>query len=156
MANIQGIYDCIFTRPYAEDDALLNQYVEEALHRASWDLFHQQEQLCHNIKEKNPPKLKDGALDLIFNACRRQFDFVVSYMVLRMLIEYRAGNVDLDAESEWYLKDSLGEEGWKEFQKAVNRYIYNDYVSSLGEKKAHDYFKRIGRLDQMLEFRSND
>ena len=42
---IEKIYDSIYTRPYAEEDELLNDYVDRILHNVTWKLFEDQQNI---------------------------------------------------------------------------------------------------------------
>ena len=139
------IYDCMFTRPYAEDDDLLNDYVEKMLHHVSWKLWERQEEVVHTIATHNPPLLKgEAAIKVMAEEINSHFAWLRSYMIMRLLMEYRFGNIDFDEEIEWYMRDELGDEDYEEFEKAARKYIYQDYASMLGVEKANEYFKRVG------------
>lgn len=143
--DINEVFDCIYTRPYAEDNDLLNDYVDEILRHVSWRLFRQQEDICFTISERNPPMLKEEAVDIIEAECRKELNWLVDYMVMRLLISYRLDNIDLGEEGEYELRWSLGEEAYEDFEKAARKHIYQDYVNFLGVKKANSYFEKIGR-----------
>lgn len=148
------VFDCMYTRPFAEDDALLNDYVDRIVHQVSWDMFEHQEEICYMINEKNPPMLKDEAIDYMRQRINARLSWIREYIVAKMLISYRLGNVDLGDEGDWYLKDELGtdEDGqYDEFEQAVRNYVYNDYVKAIGKEHADDYFKRIGREDWIVD-----
>ena len=113
----EEIYDCIYTRPYAENDALLNDYVDEILRRVSLRLFERQEDICFMVSERNPPMLKDGAVDIIEAECHKELNWLVDYIVNRMLISYRLNNIDLGEEGESELRWNLGDEEYEDFEK---------------------------------------
>lgn len=140
------VFDCIYTRPYAKDDALLNDFVDDIIHHVSWKMFENQEEICYMISEKNPPMLKDNVIDYMRQVINSELGWWLrDYIICRMLISYRMSNVDLGEEGEWYLRDSLGDESWNEFNDAANQYIWNDYVKYLGKDKAKAYFEKINR-----------
>lgn len=141
----EEIFDCIYTRPYAEDDYLLNDYVDEILRRVSWHLFERQEDICFMISERNPPMLKNEAVDIIEAECRKELGWLVDYMIMRLLISYRLSNIDLGEEGEYELRQGLGDEDYEDFEKAAREYIYRDYVKFLGTEKTNLYFEKIGR-----------
>lgn len=145
--DINEVFDCIYTRPYAEDDALLNDYVDEILRRISWHLFERQEDVCFMASECNPPMLKDEAVDIIEAECRKELNWLVDYIVNRMLISYRLSNINLGEEGESELRWNLGDEEYEDFEKAAREYIYRDYVDLLGVKEANSYFEKIGRSE---------
>ena len=142
--NINEVFDCIYTRPYAEDNDLLNNYVDEIIRHVSWHLFERQEDICFMISERNPPMLKDEAVDIIEAECRKELSWLVDYMVMRLLISYRLSNIDLGEEGEYELRLGLGEEDYKDFEEAARDHIYQDYVRFLGVEKANSYFEKIG------------
>lgn len=145
------VFDCIYTRPYAEDDALLNDFVDNIFRRVSWKMFENQEQICYMISEKNPPMLKDNAIEYMRAAINSELSWLRNYIICRMLISYRMSNVDLGEECEWYLHDELGKENWEDFTQKINKYIWNDYAKYLGEDGAKKYFEKINRLEYIPE-----
>ena len=143
--KMDEVFDCVFTRPYAEDDFTLNQYVDDLARHLSWKMFEHQEEICFNITEKNPPMLKENAITYMQNVLDTEFGWVRNYIICRMLIAYRMSNVDLGDEGEWYLREEFDEEGWADFNKTMNDYVWHDYVRFLGEEKTKEYFIRINR-----------
>lgn len=141
------VFDCMYTRPFAEDDALLNDFIDDLVRRLSGKMFTYQEEICYTIAEKNPPMLKDNVIGYMRQAINNELGCVRDYIICRMLISYRLSNVDLGEEAEWYLRDSLGEEQWAEFEEAAKKFIWNDYVKFCGVKGAKDYFTKINRTE---------
>lgn len=156
MAEIKNetmpdVFDCMFTRPYAEDDYLLNDYIDRIIHEVSWKMFEDQEEICHMISESNPPKLKANVIDYMRIIIRNKLSWVTSYIIGRILIGYRMGNIDLgDAGEEW-LREQFTNEEYEKFEAAMRKYIYNDYAKYLGKEKANEYFNRIGRPEYIIE-----
>ena len=147
----QEVFDCIYTRPFAEDDYTLNDFIKNALRNVSWGLFERQEEFCHMISECNPPKLKDNAIDVMREEIRKEFSWIVDYMINYLLISYRLGNVDLGDEGEWYLRAGFNAEEWDNFNKAINAYIWEDYVKYLGVEEAKKHFEKINRPEYIME-----
>lgn len=143
--NINETFDCIYTRPYANNEDLLNDFVEDVIRHVSWKMFENQEEICYMIIEKNPPMLKDNVIDYMRQVINSELSWVRDYIICRMLIAYRMSNVDLGEEGECYLKDALGDESWNEFNDAANQHVWNDYVKYLGKDKAKAYFEKINR-----------
>lgn len=141
------VFECMYTRPYAEDDALLNDFVNDLIRRLSWEMFTHQEEICYTIAEKNPPMLKDNVIDHMRTVINNELGWVRDYVICRMLISYRLSNIDLGEEAELYLRDSLGEEEWAKFEEAAKKFIWDDYVKFGGVKGAKDYFTRIDRTE---------
>ena len=141
------VFDCMYTRPYAEDDALLNDFINDLIRHVSWKMFTHQEEVCYTIAEKNPPMLKDNVIGFLRTAINNELGWVRDYVICRMLMSYRLSNVDLGEEAELYLRDSLGEEQWAEFEEAAKKFIWNDYAKFCGVKGAKDYFTRIDRTE---------
>lgn len=145
---VEKIYDSIYTRPYAEEDELLNDYVDRILHNVTWKLFEDQQNICYMINEKNPPMLKDNFIEVATRHIEDEFGWLREYLLIRLLIEYRLSNLDLGEENEEWLKDRLGEEEYEDFEKIAKEYIYKDYVKMLGQEEADLYFEKIGRLEE--------
>lgn len=145
---VEKIYDSIYTRPYAEEDELLNDYVDRILHNVTWKLFEDQQNICYMINEKNPPMLKDNFIEVATRYIEHEFGWLREYLLIRLLIEYRLSNLDLGEKNEEWLKDMLGEEEYEDFEKIAKEYIYKDYVKMLGQEEADLYFEKIGRLEE--------
>ena len=142
--NIHDVYDCIATRPYAEDDHLLNDFVEDILRRVSWKLFEHQEDFVYMTHEREDgiPLLKDNVIEMIDRQINSELSWLYAYMITRLLMSYRLSNIELGDEGNQWLRDDLGDER----ESRARKFIYNDYVNSLGEEKADEYFRKIGRL----------
>lgn len=151
MKDMQDIFDCIFTRPYAEDDYTMNEFVENLTRHLRWKLFEHQSEICYNIIEKNPPMLKDNVVEYMHNVLNNEFGWVRNYIICRVLISYRLSNVDLGEEAEWYLREEFDEDSWKDLNDAINRYIWEDYSKMLGAEKAKEYFKKINHPEYIME-----
>jgi len=145
--KIEEIFDCLATRPFADDESLLNDFVNRIIFDVSWDLFRDQEEICNMATRTAPPLLKDNVVDHIKMYVNRELSFLRIYITTYILMSYRFSNIDLGPEAEWWLKEELGEEEYEAFEKAAKEYIYNDYVKHLGQEKADAYFERIGRLN---------
>jgi len=156
MDELNKIFDCIYTRPFTGDDVAFNDFVDNLIRSLSWDMFEHQEEICHMITKRNPPKLKDGALDRLFNFINNEFGWLRGYIACRILMSYRLSNVDLDDESEWYLREQFDKEDWDDFNKAVNRHIWDDYRKYLGDDKAAEHFTKINRPEYIFEEKDNE
>ncbi len=149
--DMDQVFDCIFTRPYADDDYSANELVDELTFRLSRKMFQHQEEICHMISEKNPPMLKDNVIEFMQNCLNTEFGWIRNYIICRMLISYRMSNVDLGFEGEWYLREEFDDESWAEFNKAMNKYVWDDYCKYFGAEKAKAYFERINRPEFIME-----
>ena len=149
--DMDQVFDCIYTRPFADDDAPLNDFIDDLTRRLSWYMFEHQNEICYNISEKNPPMLKDNVIERMQNFLNTEFGWVRDYIISRMLISYRMSNVDLGFEGEWYLRESLGDEDWADFNKTMNKYVWDDYCKYLGPEKAKKYFMKINRPEFIME-----
>jgi hypothetical protein len=145
LAKMNDIYDCIYTRPYAEDDYSINDFVDNLARSLSWYMFEHQDEICYNISEKNPPMLKDNVIERMQNFLDTEFGWVRNYIICRMLISYRMNNVDLGNEAEWYLREEFDDDSWKELNEAINKHVWDDYCKYLGSEKTKAYFENINR-----------
>lgn len=143
--EMDNVFDCIYTRPYAEDDVTLNDEVDRMIRTLSWHMFEDQEKICYNITEKNPPMLKDNVIEYMREDINRQFSWIRNYIICKMLISYRLSNVDLGDEATFYLREGFDDEEWAKLNDAINHYIWDDYSGMMGEEKAIEYFTRINR-----------
>ena len=98
--NVHDVYDCIATRPYADDDHLLNDFVEDVLHHVSWKLFqHQEDFVCMaHEREDGIPLLKDNVIEVIDRLIDSELTWLYGYMTTRLLMSYRLNNIDLGDE----------------------------------------------------------
>ena len=149
--EMKDVFDCIFTRPFAEDDYLLNDFVDNLTHSLSWYMFKHQEEICYMISEKNPPMLKDNVIERMQNYLNTEFGWIRNYIICRMLISYRMANVDLGEEGEWYLREEFNDEEWDQLNDALNKYVWNDYCKYLGPDKAREHFEKINRPEFIQE-----
>lgn len=149
--DMDQVFDCIYTRPFAEDDALLNDFIEGLIRQLSWEMFKHQDEICYNISQKNPPMLKDNVIEYMRNVLNVKMGFVRDYIISRMLISYRMSNVDLGSEGEWYLRESFNDKDWTVFNEAMNKYVWDDYCKYLGPEKAKEHFKKINRPEFIME-----
>lgn len=145
--NINEVYDCLATRPYADEGDLLNDWVNHILKRVSWKLFEHQENMVYMANERpdGVPLLKDGAIDYINSCIDDEFHWLRHYIISHILMSYRLGHIDLGEEGEWYLRDDLGDEAYAEWESRARKAIYIDYANTLGEEGATAYFEKIGR-----------
>ena len=149
--EMKDVFDCIFTRPFAEDDYPLNDFVDNLTRSLSWYMFKHQEEICYMISEKNPPMLKDNVIERMQNYLNTEFGLIRNYIICRMLISYRMANVDLGEEGEWYLREEFNDEEWDQLNDALNKYVWNDYCKYLGPDKAREHFEKINRPEFIQE-----
>lgn len=151
VVKMSDVFDCMYTRPFAEDNALLNDFISDLIRQLSWEMFEHQDEICYGISQKNPPMLKDNVIEHMQNVLNVRLGHVRNYIISRMLISYRMSNVDLGFEGEWYLRESFDDETWTEFNKSVNKYIWDDYCKYLGPEKAKEHFMKINRPEFIME-----
>lgn len=151
FSEMKDVFDCIYTRPYADDDVSLNEEIDHIMGSLSWRMFEDQEKICYNISEKNPPMLKDNVINYMREQVNHEFAWIRDYIICKMLISYRLSNVDLGEEATWYLKEAFGDEDWAELNDAINHYIWEDYSGMMGKEKAIEYFTRINRPEYIFE-----
>ena len=149
--DMDKVFDCIFTRPYAEDDYTANDLVENLYFRLSRKMFEKQEEICHMATKDTIPMLKDNVITFMQNYLNTEFGWIRNYIICRMLISYRMSNVDLGFEGEWFLREEFSEEEWAEFNKIMNKYVWEDYCKYLGPEKSKEYFKRVNHPEFIPE-----
>lgn len=151
--DMDQVFDCIYTRPFADDDALLNDFIDRILQNISWRMFERQEEVCYMISEKNPPMLKDNVIEFLKRAINIEMGYLQEYIISNMLIKYRMSNVDLGDRGEQYLRDTFAfeDEDWNEFNKAMNKYVWDSYCKYLGAEETKKYFEKINRPEFIME-----
>lgn len=137
-----------YEQPYAEDDSLLNEFIEDALRRISWRLFDNQEKVVYmaNETDNGIPKMREDAIDYIRMVARNELGWLVNYMVNRILVSYMKGNIDPSEEVKWWFKEDLPEGDDEEFWKEINEYIWQDYAKVLGEEKTAELWEKWGKV----------
>ena len=136
-----------YEQPYAEDNFLLNEFVEDALRRTSWKLFGNQEKVVYmaNETDNGIPKMREDAIDYIRMVARNELGWLVNYIVNRILVSYMKGNIDPSEEVKWWFKEDLPEGDDEKFWKEINEYIWQDYAKVLGEEKTAELWKHWGK-----------
>ena len=137
-----------YEQPYAEDDSLLNEFIEDALRRISWRLFDNQEKVVYmaNETDNGIPKMREDAIDYIRMVARNELGWLVNYMINRILVSYMKGNIDPSEEVKWWFKEDLPEGDDEEFWKEINEYIWQDYAKVLGEEKTAELWEKWGKV----------
>lgn len=137
-----------YEQPYAEDDSLLNEFIEDALRRTSWKLFGNQEKVVYmaNETDNGIPKMREDAIDYIRMVARNELGWLVNYMVNRILVGYMKNNIDPSEEVKWWFKEDLPEGDDEEFWKEINEYIWQDYAKVLGEEKTAELWEKWGKV----------
>ena len=137
----------LFEAPYADENEKLNAFVDNVLQRVSWTLFDNQEKVIYRPDETESgiPKLREGAIDYIRLTARDELNWLISYIVDRILVAYLKGNIEPSKEVAWRFEDALDEEDIVEFWKEIDDYIWDDYAGMLGEKKTAELWKQWGK-----------
>lgn len=136
-----------FEAPYAENDDLMNDWVETILHRVSWELFHHQHDIVKMAyeTENGIPVLKDEAIEIIDQVITSELGWLRSYMIGRILVSYAKENIDLGEEGRWYMNDQFDPEDAADFWKEIDEYIWQDYAKVLGNEKTAELWKKWGK-----------
>ena len=136
-----------YEMPYTRDNEKLNDYVEKMLKRASWKLFENQKNIVHMAYETDNgiPKMREGAIDYIYTVVRNEFDWLVDYMVNRILVAYLKGNIEPSDEVKKWFEEDLFEKDADQFWKEIDDYIWDDYVRMLGEEKLTKLWEKWGK-----------
>lgn len=136
----------IMLEPYAEDDALLNSWVEAQLSQIKVNLFRKQTDWLYlngELGEGCVPKFRLCGRDYIREACYRNLGWLVDYMVNRLVAEYRLSNIDLDEETILDLQWEMGKEEYEEWELECKRRIFKEYCKMMGEDEAKAYFEKL-------------
>lgn len=136
-----------YEQPYADDDAKLNDFVEDHLKRVSWHLFEEQEKIVHmaNETENGIPKMKEGAIQHIQRAIEREFDWLIGYMTSRILVSYLKGNIDPSDEVKSWFQDDLPEGEDEQFWNEIDDFIWEDYLKNIPEEQVRDLWEKWGK-----------
>ena len=133
--------------PYAENDDLMNDWVESILRRVSWKLFEHQHDIVKMAyeTENGIPVLKDEAIEIIDQVITSELGWLRSYMIGRILVSYAKENIDLGEEGRWYMDEQFEPEDAADFWKEIDEYIWQDYAKVLGEEKTAELWKHWGK-----------
>ena len=133
----------LYLQPYAEDDELLNTWVDTIIHRVSWRLVENQEDwlyMAGEAPDTDLPKLKPEAREYIRKMTHVELGWLVSYIVDYLITKYRLSNIELDEETiadlKWDLEDCNG--GYEEWENEARKRIFQEYSEFLGEEKAQE------------------
>ena len=136
-------YIDMYLKPYAEDDTLLNDWIDRTLSRVKWKLFERQNDWLYMAGELGKgrlPKFKSNAKEYFAETIYRELDWLVSYMVDRLVTQYRLGNIDLNDSTiddlYWDLEGLEG--GYTAWELEARRRIFDEYVKALGEERAEE------------------
>lgn len=137
----------IYENDYAEENELLNDYVERMLQHISWKSFSNQEDIVFmcNETDNGIPKMKEGAIEVLHNMVNAELGFLREYLISRILVSLLKSNIDISEEVEWWFKDDIGEEDYEEFIQEVNQYIFDDYARNLGEARTLELWEKWGK-----------
>lgn len=132
---------------YADDDALLNDWVDEGMRRIAWKMFERQGKWIYmsgELGEGRFPQIKD--YKSVSSEFRRAFDdwigWLESYMFDRYIAEVRSGNVDLGEDLEAELRFRWGDEEFEEWDAGARCQIFDEYAKMLGVERAVELFKK--------------
>ena len=136
-----------FETPYAENDDLMNDWVESILRRVSWELFERQHDIVKMAyeTENGIPVLKDEAIGIIDQVITSKLGWLRNYMIGRILVSYAKGNIDLGEEGRWYIDEQFKPEEAADFWKEIDEYIWRDYAEVLGEERTAELRKKWGK-----------
>lgn len=136
-----------YEKPYAEDDIKLNDFIEDALRHLSWELFRNQDKILYmaNETDNGLPKMRDGAIDYIRIITNNKLNWLVTYMINRILVAYLKGNIEPSEEIKRWFNEDLPEEDCEEFWADIDEYIWNDYAKYLGEERTAELWEKWGK-----------
>ena len=142
-----------FESPYAEDTALLNDWIERIIKGVSAELFHHQHDVVYmaNETDNGIPKLKDEAIDVIRQTAYSELGWFIGYIINRILVAYAKSNIDLGDEGHWYIDEQFDPEDAADFWKEINEYIWSDYAKFLGEEKTAKLWEKWGKTPLNVE-----
>lgn len=138
-----------YLQPYAEEDELLNNWIENLISRVKLDLFKNQEEwlyMSDELEDGSFPKFKENARDYMWDVIQNNFSWLANYIVERLIAEYRLSNIDLDEDTILELKDDLGEDDYNKWEEEARSRILKEYSQYLGEEKAKEVlYSKWGR-----------
>lgn len=142
-----------YEAPYAEDDTLLNNFVEDTLRRVSWKLFENQKEVVYMADETDSgiPRMKEDIIEVIYRAVTSELGWLRDYMVSRILVSYLKGNIESNDEVDWFFKDDLDPEDYAEFRKEIDKHIWDDYAKHLGETRTAQLWEKWGKTSLEVE-----
>lgn len=144
MSDFTYVDTCL--QPYAEDDTLLNDWLDNFIAHIKLRLFKKQEDWVHMAGEFGKgsiPKLKENAIDTIVEAAIDEFGWVLNYIVDRLITEYRLSNIDLDENTISELIFEFDEDGYEEWETECRKRIVEDYKNFMDKDKLIDYFSNL-------------
>lgn len=136
-----------YEEPYADDDALLNEFIERHLRRLSWGLFENQQDILYmaNETDNKIPKMREGAIDYIRGKARLELSWLIEYMIDRTLISYLKENIEPSEEVKEWFRTGMSEENYEQLWADIDDYIWNDYAGVLGEARTAELWEKWGK-----------
>lgn len=136
-----------YEEPYADDDALLNEFIERHLRRLSWGLFENQQDILYMADETDNdiPKMREGAIDYIRGKARLELSWLIEYMIDRTLISYLKENIEPSEEVKEWFRTGMSEEDYEQLWVDIDDYIWNDYAGALGEARTAELWEKWGK-----------
>ena len=136
-----------YEEPYADDDALLNEFIERHLRRLSWGLFENQQDILYMaVSSANEiPKMREGAIDYIRGKARLELSWLIEYMIDRTLISYLKENIEPSEEVKEWFRTGMSEEDYEQLWADIDDYIWNDYAGALGEARTAELWEKWGK-----------
>lgn len=133
--------------PYAEADALLNDWIDRVMKDIHWKTFENQEKwvyMSHELGEHRFPQFK--GIDEVYEQFNYAFADAISwfkaYCLERWVKDIRLGNVDLGPDMEWDMRELLGDEYFEEWEAKAKEAIEEDYAETLGAERAKELFDK--------------
>ncbi len=130
-----------YLQPYADENELLNSWIKNLIFYIKWDLFKNQEKwlyMSNELGDGSCPKFKENARDYMWDVIQSHFGWLASYIIKRLITEYRLENIDLDEDTIFELKYDLGEDDYNRWEEEARSYILKEYSQHLGEEKAKE------------------
>lgn len=139
--------DILKVQPYAEDDTLLNEWIDDIAAQINWNMFKNQEDWVYmsgDLGEGRFPQFKncDCVYDSFSESFNRAIGILEGYLWERFITNIRLSNVDLGKDMENELRFLWGDERFEEWEAAAKEYVFEDYSKDLGEETANKIFNK--------------
>lgn len=136
--------------PYAEENELLNDWVDRLLGRVRWRMAAQQGNWVYMAGELGKaalPKFKPNARRVMRDTICEEMEWFIEYLIDRLVAEYRLDNIELDDDLIEDMRYEMGgyedeeDSTYNEWEAEARNRIFKDYAENLGETRTLELAK---------------
>ncbi len=93
---------------FFDEERLAKDWLNQACNMASYDIFRKQEDICYmagELGKGRKPKLKDDAIDVLYDIVEDNMGLVIEYVVMFFLKDMLDNDIECSPEVAWEVND---------------------------------------------------